>query len=122
MELPDLSKLEDYYKKVELIQATANQIIKDFLWFDEDIHFSGNAETAYHELYEQIHPIVNRMLNLDASRFFALLYAIDVEESKVKDLLFGQHGMDASEEIARLIIHRELIKVILRKHFSKEAC
>ncbi|MEQ8910377.1 MAG: hypothetical protein RIC95_14365 [Vicingaceae bacterium] len=121
MELPDLSKLEVYYQKVEIIQATADQIIKDFQWFDEQITFSGQSESAYQELYDQIHPIIDRMLNLDAARFFSLLYAIDVEEGKVQKLLFGEEATDASAEIAKLIIRRELIKVILRKHFSKGA-
>lgn len=111
-------QLQSAYRKVEIIRETAQQIIKDFSLFDEEITFSGQTETAYQELYEQIYPIIDRLLNLDSSRFFAMLYAIDVEEQKVKDLLFGEHNSSAVEEICKLIIERELIKVVYRKHWS----
>lgn len=110
-------QLQSAYRKVEIIRETAQQIIKDFSLFDEEITFSGQTETAYQELYEQIYPIIDRLLNLDSSRFFAMLYAIDVEEQKVKDLLFGEHNSSVVEEICKLIIERELIKVVYRKHW-----
>lgn len=112
-------QLQSAYRKVEIIRETAQQIIKDFSLFDEEIVFSGQTETAYQELYEQIYPIIDRLLNLDSSRFFAMLYAIDVEEQKVKNLLFGEHDASAVEEICKLIIERELIKVVYRKHWSE---
>ncbi len=112
-------QLQSAYRKVELIRETAQQIIKDFSLFDEEIAFSGKTETAYQELYEQIYPIIDRLLNLDSSRFFAMLYAIDVEEQKVRNLLFGEHNVSAVEEICKLIIERELIKVVYRKHWSE---
>jgi pyoverdine/dityrosine biosynthesis protein Dit1 len=118
MSLPDLSKLETYHNKVDIIKATAKQIIKDFKLFDEKIVFEGQAETAYQELFQQILPIIDRLINLDSSRFFSLLYAIDVEESKIKQLLFKGGDFDPAEEITHLIIRRELIKVIIRKHYS----
>ncbi|MAC95742.1 MAG: hypothetical protein CMC96_09585 [Flavobacteriales bacterium] len=113
------SEIEKYYQKVEIVQETAQQIIKDFALFDEKITFSGNAETAYQELFDQIYPIIKRLLNLDSSRFFAMLYAIDVDERKVKSLLFGEHEFSTEEEICKLIIERELIKVVYRKQWSQ---
>lgn len=112
-------QLQSAYRKVEIIRETAQQIIKDFSLFEEEITFSGQTETAYQELYEQIYPIIDRLLNLDSSRFFAMLYAIDVDEKRVKNLLFGEHNSSAVEEICKLIIERELIKVVYRKHWSE---
>jgi BarA-like signal transduction histidine kinase len=48
-----------------------------------------------------------------------MLYAIDVDEKKVRNLLFGEHNSSAAEEICKLIIERELIKVVYRKHWSE---
>jgi hypothetical protein len=112
-------QLQSAFRKVEIIRETAQQIIKDFSLFDEEITFSGQTETAYQELYNQIYPIIDRLLNLDSSRFFAMLYAIDVDEKKVRNLLFGEHNSSAAEEICKLIIERELIKVVYRKHWSE---
>ena|SRR5690554_373526 len=113
------SELEKYYQKVEIIRETARQIIKDFSLFDEEIIFSGNTETAYQELFNQIYPIINRLLNLDPSRFFSMLYTIDVDEKKIKSLLFDVHDKSAEKEICKLIIERELIKVLYRRQWSE---
>lgn len=112
-------ELSEYCLRLDLIQATAKQIIKDFSLFDETIKFSGNTTTAYEELYTQIFPIIDRLINLDSSRFFAMLYAIDIEEKKIKKLLFGNEPIAVVQEITKLIIERELIKVVYRKHWSK---
>ena len=117
MELIPQQKLSHYYQQIDLIQATANQIKKDFSLFEENIEFSGDAATAYNELFNQILPIINRLLNLDSSRFFSLLYAIDIEEKKIRELLFGDEVVAAIEKITALIIDRELLKVIYRKHW-----
>mgnify|MGYP000719400913 FL=1 len=105
-------------KRFDLIEATCQQIQKDFQWFDEQIEFTGNADKAYMELFNQIKPIISRMINLDSERFFTLLYRIDIEEEKVKSILFGKQELAVDEEITHLIIRRELVKVVLRKHFS----
>tara|TARA_B100000965_G_C19250000_1_gene608309 strand:- start:33 stop:398 length:366 start_codon:yes stop_codon:yes gene_type:complete len=105
-------------KRLDLIEATCRQIQKDFQWFDEQIEFTGNADSAYMELFNQIKPIISRMINLDSERFFTLLYRIDIEEEKVKSILFGKQELAVDDEITHLIIRRELVKVVLRKHFS----
>lgn len=113
--------LEVYYNQQDLIEATANQVIKDFQLYDEQIVFNGSQTTAYEELYVQIKPILFRMLNLDSSRFFALLYAIDVDEKEVKNLVFGEEKIDTASELAHLILERELLKVISRRMFAQKS-
>lgn len=120
MDLPQLTNLKPYYQKIELIQATADQLIKDFRLVDETITFSGKAETAYEEFLDQVVPIVDRLINLDTERFFNLLYTVDLNESKVKQLLFQSQAEPTAVAVSKYIIERELIKVILRKHFSSQ--
>jgi|SRR5690554_1936319 len=113
-------ELSEYCLRLDLVQATAKQIKKDFSLFDEEIIFSGNAATAYKELYTQIYPIIERLINLDTSRFFTMLYAIDIEESKVVELLLGNKPVVVLEEVSKMIIERELMKVVYRKHWSSK--
>ena len=101
-----------------IIEATWKQVQKDFQLFDETINIPEESTDPYHQLFSQIQPIVDRMLNLDAGRFFPLLYAIDVNEVRVKQLVLGGGKSDPSIELTQLIIERELLKVVLRKHFS----
>ena len=111
----------EYKGKQSVIKKVGLQVQKDFQLYDEKIEFSGQHETAYVELFEQIKPIIFRMLELDASRFFSLLYAIDVDERKVKELLFGHKESDVASEITHLILERELLKVVSRQIFSQQS-
>lgn len=104
----------------DVVNKVALQIQKDFQLYDEKINLSGASETAYDELFEQVKPIIFRMLELDASRFFSLLYAIDMDERKVKTILFGKKESDVAVEITHLILERELLKVISRQIFSQQ--
>ena len=118
MDFPVLNDLSIYHQKIDLIKATAKQIQKDFSLFDQKIDFSGNAETAFVELNQQIVPIVDRFLEINSSNFFALLYAIDVDERQLKRVLFGDEFERPGVEISKMIIERELKKVIIRNHFK----
>lgn len=118
MDFPALKDLSIYYQKIDLIKATAAQIQKDFALFDHDIKFSGIASTAYQELYDQITPIIDRFLEINSSNFFSLLYAIDVDERQLKHVLFSNEYEKPAEEISKMIIERELKKVIIRQHFK----
>ncbi len=120
MELPQLNNLQLYYQKLEFIQATADQLIKDFRLVDEEITFSGKAETAYQELLDQVVPIIDRLINLDTERFFNLLYTVDLNEAKVKQLLFQDQAEPTAVAVSKYIIERELTKVLIRKHFSTQ--
>ncbi len=114
----EANKLDDYRIQLKFIEATAVQLQKDFQLYDEKINFSGNAENAYDELYQQILPIISRMLNLDSARFFGLLHSIDISEARVRELLFGKKQYAVAEELAHMIIERELLKVVSRHIYS----
>lgn len=114
----DPKELALYKNNDEIIRETANQLIKDFSLYDENITFSGNSYSAYDELFKQVNPIVDRKINLDPTNFFAMLYTIDIDEKEVKKALFSDSIQDPSGHITDMILQRELMKVIIRKHFS----
>jgi len=114
----ELNNLSVYHKKVQFIQLTAEQIIKDFEVFGEDIQFSGNPDTAYQELKSQITPIIKRLLHNNRKKFLSLLYRIDVDEKEV-DGAFTSSGADV-DNIADLIIERELKKVVIREYYKNK--
>ena len=115
------SDLVQYKNNQLIIDKLTLQIQKDFQLYDEKIEFSGKQESAFDELFQQIKPLIFRMLELDSSRFFALLYAIDVDERKVKTVLFGKDQIDVATELTHLILERELLKVITRQLFSQQS-
>ncbi len=116
-----IEDLSVYHTQLSFIKATAKQVQKDFQLYDEEVTFKGNCSNAYEELYAQIMPIIARMLNLDSSRFFALLYAIDVDERRVKELVFGNEEIDTASELTHMILQRELMKVVSRQMFAQKS-
>ncbi|MDA9783171.1 hypothetical protein N9B55_02035 [Vicingaceae bacterium] len=115
------SELLRYKNDQLIIDKVVSQIQKDFQLYDEKIEFSGNQDTAFEELFNQIKPIIFRMLELDSNRFFSLLYAIDIDEKKVRSLLLGDEEADVAIELTHLILERELLKVVTRQLFSQQS-
>lgn len=112
-------ELERAKLQQDIILKVVAQIQKDFQWYNENIELPDKIDNPYNNLFQQVFPIISRMLNLDSVRFFALLYAIDISEAKVKDILFGTKEVDAGEEITHLILERELQKVLTRIAYSE---
>lgn len=118
MEIPQLTETElaPYLNQQELIELTAQQLIKDFDLYGEKITFSGNSDMAYAELFKQIKPIITEAINKNFEKLLQLLYLIDVSEKRVRQSI--TENPDSASAITRLIIYRELQKVIIRKNFA----
>jgi hypothetical protein len=107
-----------YFNKLEYINATAQQIIKDFDLFELEIKFSGDPENAYNELLYQISPHIAKLLESNYKKLLNLLYRIDVNESKISGIVNDNTVSSLSEAIADLVIKRELQKIVIRQHYS----
>ena len=107
-----------YRHDLELIRQTAEQTIRDFELVGIDIHFSGNEETAYEELKNQITPALKKFIGEQNSRFWTLLYRVDIPEEHLNRLLKQQSIADFPEKLAALILEREFLKAVTRRYFS----
>lgn len=117
--IPKLSELQEYYNRADLLKKVVEQIQKDFNWFNFEITFNENAnESPYQQIYKQILPLVEELLNDDYPKLMAMLYRIDLEEDFVNRRLKEIPNADTDEVIADLIIKRELQKVIIRVQYS----
>lgn len=116
----NLSNLSQYFNQIELIKATAEQIIKDFEMFGMKIRFSGNAYNAYEELFEQIEPHIKKLIDSNHSKFMGILYRIDLNDEQVKRAINENSSEPFSDIITDLIIKRELQKVVIRNHYKTQ--
>lgn len=66
----------------------------------------------------QLERSINDLIQNNFERLVQLLYRIDVNEKKLKQLLSDHPQTDAATIIARLIIERQLQKVKTRKQFG----
>ena len=112
------SSPEKYRHDLEIVRETATQVIKDFGMAGIEVHFSGNPITAYQELLEQTLPALTNLYKHNQGTFMALLYRIDVEEYKVKQLSVCHSGNDFFVHLSALVIEREFMKVMIRKLYS----
>ncbi|MEI6817847.1 MAG: hypothetical protein WCL14_14670 [Bacteroidota bacterium] len=110
--------LEVYRLDLVLIQETADRIIKDFDLFGFVIQFSGNKETAYGELKEQLLPVFNGLLSNNRQKLMRMLYIIDISERKLSNMIRNYPDESMGSIISHLVIERELQKVITRRFYS----
>ncbi|MFT6211872.1 MAG: septation ring formation regulator EzrA [Bacteroidia bacterium] len=108
-----------YERSAVLLQDVVAQINKDFRLNGFEVEFSGEGETAYQELSEQLIPVIEYMLEHQTETFWNLVYSIDLNEAKVKRILFAQEEVDnAIGQLTDLILKRELQKVVIRHFYS----
>lgn len=110
--------LQSYCLKSELIRQTTEQILKDFNQYGIELTLpDSQAIHVYAELHAAIAPTIKKLLGINAALLMELLYRIDVSEAALSTSSKTKEA--AHDKITRLIIYRELQKVVTRNYFSK---
>lgn len=78
---------------------------------NKELSLELSEKLAMDELELQLTNHINHLINTDFEKLVYYLYRIDVNESKMKQLLQQQGGENAAQLIARLIIDRQLQKI-----------
>jgi hypothetical protein len=122
MNLTDLknNNIEFFLNKEDIIQETADQIMKDFGMFGIEISFSGKMENAYHELHEQLINQISVYLVNDYSRLMAVLYQVDITESEIARAHQELPHYNDLEVLAHQVIFRDLKKVLFRRYYKSK--
>lgn len=110
--------IQPYLNDAEILNKTAEQIQKDFAFFDLPIVFKQNSTSAYTLMYKEVLPQIKKLLEANSQKIFSLLYRIDISEAQLKTELQKNKEQTTEETITNLIVKRCLQKVVLRKLFS----
>ena len=110
--------LSPYLNRLDILNDTALQVVKDFGMVGLEIKFSENAGNAYSELFAQVHPHIEKLLKGDTQTFYSLMYRIDISEGQIKKETALAVDKPFSEVITDLILKRELLKVVMRKSYA----
>lgn len=78
---------------------------------NKELSLEFSEKLTMDELEQQLTDHINHIINTDFEKLIYYLYRIDVNESKMKQLLQQQAGENAAQLIARLIIDRQLQKI-----------
>lgn len=116
-QLPDLKQ---FHNDFSYIQATADQLIKDFGYYGIDLEFrlEEGQGTPYEILYDQVHVVVEDLIDYHYLKLLPVLYRIDLSEQEIEKNHHLNPDMRMSESMTHLILARELRKVVLRRYFS----
>lgn len=120
MNLPqiDNSNISVHLNEKEIVQETANQIMKDFGMFGVEITFSGNTENAYNELHSQLVEQVSHLVRENYDLLLSVLYQVDITDREIAKAEQELPDYNHVEIIAHQVIFRDLKKVLLRRYFK----
>lgn len=120
MELPQVSNnnVSGFFTQAEIVQETAEQIMKDFGMFGVEITFSGDTSQAYYELHKQLVEQISVLLNRNYELLLSVLYQVDITDREIAKATRELPEYNQVEIIAHQVIVRDLKKVLLRRYFK----
>lgn len=116
-----MTDITPYLNRLDILNETAQQIIKDFGMVGLKIPrvlWAGNTNNAYAELFSQILPLIDKLQKENFQKFYILMYRIDISERQIKKAVEQTKDKSFSEVVTDLILKRELLKVVIRKNYS----
>jgi hypothetical protein len=120
MSLPQVNNrnVEGFLNRAEIVQQTAEQIIKDFGLFGVEITFSGDTLKAYDELHQQLIEQITFLNQNKSELLYSILYQVDITDYEIAKAEMELPHYNHIEIIAHQVIFRDLKKVLLRRYFK----
>ena len=115
------TNVSEYLNQNEIVQETAEQIMKDFGMFGVGITFSGDISQAYNELHDQLIGQITILLERNYDVLLSVLYQVDITEREIARAECELPHYNHVEIIAHQIIVRDLKKVLLRRYFKTKS-
>lgn len=122
MDLPQVSNnnVSGFFTQAEIVQETAEQIMKDFGMFGVEITFSGDTNQAYNELHRQLIDQISILLERNYELLLSVLYQVDITDHEITKATRELPHYNQVEIIAHQVIVRDLKKVLLRRYFKNQ--
>ncbi len=111
-------QLEQYLNNRRIIDATMRQLEKDFSLDEDSVQLKDYQGNLFEALFEVVYPIINKLITNNYQQFLNTLYRIDVNELKLKQEMAKVDANQYSEVVTRLVLQKELQKVIIRNIYS----
>jgi hypothetical protein len=120
MDLPQVSNsnVSGLFTEAEIVQETAEQIMKDFGMFGVEITFSGDTKNAYKELHQQLIDQISLLIERNYELLLSVLYQVDITDREIAKATRELPHYNQVETIAHQVIVRDLKKVLLRRYFK----
>jgi|GEM_PF-787839 len=116
--LPKDEQLPALLDQTEWQELLLAQLEKDFQTSGLDLPPALRAAQGFPALCEALLPVITLLLSRRTETFAQLLYRIDLSETQIKKAGAKTPEIDFPTLITRLIVLRELQKIVIRKRFS----
>ena len=115
MKLPQVNNnnVAGLLNKAEIVQQTAEQIMKDFGMFGVEITFSGDIDHAYEELHLQLVDQITILIERNYDLLLSVLYQVDITDREIDKTTRELPHYNQVEIIAHQVIVRDLKKYYL---------
>jgi|SRR5580704_11379250 hypothetical protein len=90
------------------------------IYLQKELSLPPDKGFSLEELKEKLARYVNELINNHFERLVSLLYSIDVDEGKLRNVLKEKKDEEAGGIIAGLIIERQLQKIKSAKEFQQK--
>ena len=107
-----------YLSRKNWLTATIQQIKKDLFWQNIDLQLS--VSTSMEELQEQLSQLFSYLEQDEYQTFLNILYRVDIVEEHIQKAMSETLDVSFSDVIAKLLINRCLLKVLIKYHFSNQ--
>ena len=116
--MPTGTDLTPYQNKYPWLRKTADQISKDFTLAGEELEIAVYEDDTFDDLVLRLQPVIASMLERQSTGLFNLLYRIDISETQISRALAGHEELSPDALLSRLMVERELLKVVIRHQYS----
>lgn len=99
----------------EIYSSLIKKLIKDLSISNELLPSRTDLKFIREYLIEKVRELMSR----DFDRFLNNLYRIDVNESKVHEILYSKDKTSIPEKLADLIIERQLLRIKTQMMYKK---
>lgn len=87
---------------------------------NKELELELPEKIPFEEIKKELSSIINNLIQSDFQRLVFLLYRIDVNETKLKELLKEHPEENAGNIITELIIERQQQKIKSRQQFNQQ--
>jgi hypothetical protein len=116
--LPSSQNLDRYKNERVFLNESFLQLLKDAGRTGIALPESDEENWGFDELIVYLNPIIDRLFEVNSEKLFALFYTIDIPEKAIRGALNDNGPLGVSHAITKLIIERELLKVLTKAYFS----
>ena len=111
-------EVQQYLAKKNWLAATIQQIQKDLSW--QNLELPLSISPCAEELQEQLSKLFSFLEQAQYQKMMNILYQVDVGEEQIQKAMSETVDEPFSDVVAKLLMKRCLLKVVMKHHFSNQ--